>query len=91
VRRAPLKDFGILAAENARFNWQCDCFVTKRAAKLKSHRKKSRMSCERGQSERLSPRGDSRTLKLQIKIQRKKQSKSQRHGAEKLLTVQNQN
>ena len=30
VRGAPLKDRGILAAETACFNRQCDCFVTKR-------------------------------------------------------------
>jgi len=32
VRGAPLKDSGILAAEVACFNRQCDCFVTKRPA-----------------------------------------------------------
>jgi len=30
VRRAPLKDLGILAAEAGWFKQQCDCFVTKR-------------------------------------------------------------
>lgn len=33
----------------------------------------------------LSPRGDSRALQLAVKIERKKQSYSQRHGAENLL------
>jgi len=32
VRGAPLKTFGILAAEIVSFNTQCDCFVTKRLA-----------------------------------------------------------
>jgi len=32
VRRAPLKDWGILAAEAGGFKRQCDCFVTKRLA-----------------------------------------------------------
>jgi hypothetical protein len=32
VRRAPLKDSGILTAAMGRFNKQCDCFVTKRRA-----------------------------------------------------------
>src|SRR5215212_4657234 len=39
VRRAPLKDLGILAAETPCFNTQCDCFVTKRFVEAYSERK----------------------------------------------------
>ena len=49
------KDSGILATQIAWFNWQCDCFVTKRGQQIWPHRKKSRIRRERGQSEGYGP------------------------------------
>ena len=51
MRRAPLKDLGIVAVEASWFKRQCDCFVTKRLSKIISELKEFTKFCERGQSD----------------------------------------